>query len=264
MMIDQLDGYLHQMGLSEYESSVYLTLLRQGTSTAREIYTTSDIPQSRVYDVVESLEEKGVVRIQQGRPKKFGPVQPQLAVQHVQEYLQTKQTEQLTQVQAAGEQFLEGLNESQFKNESHKDVDIFWSFEGKSYILEKGEQLLENTDSEYRLVTTASSFERLVNYHGELIRDKYDQGVSVRVLLRMDNINKVVLEAASRWADIRPIEQIEGRFYLYDSDRTLIAFRNDDSDGFIGLVTHNSQLSNTLSYIFEVLWENAEPQIPSN
>ncbi len=74
---------LEEFGLSSYESRVYLSLLSSGISTAKEISSASKIPFGRVYDVLSSLEDKGLADKQESRPKKFSAKDPKLAVNNL-------------------------------------------------------------------------------------------------------------------------------------------------------------------------------------
>lgn len=62
---------LKEAGLTDYEALVYLKLVLDGPSSAKEISESSGVPHTRVYDVLETLELKGWVEMGQGRPMKF-------------------------------------------------------------------------------------------------------------------------------------------------------------------------------------------------
>src|SRR3989344_282919 len=52
---------LEQLGLEKSEIKVYVTLLELGLSTTGLIVKRSGVPSSRIYDVLESLIDKGLV-----------------------------------------------------------------------------------------------------------------------------------------------------------------------------------------------------------
>ncbi|MFX1286340.1 MAG: TrmB family transcriptional regulator [Promethearchaeota archaeon] len=74
---------LEMLGLSNYESRAYLTLLSTGIRTAKEIANQSKIPFGRVYDVLSSLEDKGLADRQESRPKKFIAKEPKIALNNI-------------------------------------------------------------------------------------------------------------------------------------------------------------------------------------
>jgi len=73
--------------MSGYESQVYLALVRGGKQTMKEIADGSGVPKQRVYDVVETLIDRGFVELDGSYPKqayaveptrKLGPIQQQI------------------------------------------------------------------------------------------------------------------------------------------------------------------------------------------
>ncbi len=65
------------MGLTDYESQVYLSLASLISANAFEISENSGVPRSRTYDVLKSLHKKGFVDITRGKPLKYSVVPPQ-------------------------------------------------------------------------------------------------------------------------------------------------------------------------------------------
>jgi sugar-specific transcriptional regulator TrmB len=67
---------LHELGLNAYEIDAYRALLEGGLMTAMEISRKASIPYSKIYDVLNSLKEKGWVKSSESRPFKYHPVAP--------------------------------------------------------------------------------------------------------------------------------------------------------------------------------------------
>ncbi|WP_439027855.1 TrmB family transcriptional regulator [Haloarchaeobius sp. DT45] len=65
---------LTNLGLTEYSARTYVGLLRLGTGTAREVSNISDVPRTKVYEEIERLEDRGLVDVQNGTPKRFVPL----------------------------------------------------------------------------------------------------------------------------------------------------------------------------------------------
>lgn len=71
---------LQDIGLTAYEASAYLSLLKFGVSEANHIGRDADVPYGKIYTVLESLAGKGFVEVQASRPKKFRAVDPEIAL----------------------------------------------------------------------------------------------------------------------------------------------------------------------------------------
>src|SRR5574343_1451046 len=73
--------------LNLYEARVWTALLSRGTSTAGELSNISDVPRSRTYDILESLEKKGFIVMKVGNPIKFVALKPEEVVERVKKNL---------------------------------------------------------------------------------------------------------------------------------------------------------------------------------
>ena len=67
---------MREMGLNAYEIDAYLVLLEVGQITAMEISQEAKVPYSKMYEVLNSLKEKGWIKSNETRPFKYYPVPP--------------------------------------------------------------------------------------------------------------------------------------------------------------------------------------------
>ena len=70
-------------GLNLYEVKIWSALLSRGVSTAGELSDIANVPRSRSYDVLESLEKKGFVVMKLGKPIKYIAVPPKEILKRV-------------------------------------------------------------------------------------------------------------------------------------------------------------------------------------
>src|SRR3989344_5703776 len=83
--------------LNIYEVKIWTALLSKGVATAGELSDMSNVPRSRSYDVLESLEKKGFVIMKIGRPIKYLAVKPEEIISRVKRTIQEKATEDITE-----------------------------------------------------------------------------------------------------------------------------------------------------------------------
>ncbi len=81
---------LHNMGLNAYEIDAYTTLLEVGQLTAMEISREAKVPYSKIYEVLNSLKEKGWIKSSETRPFKYYPVSPLEATAFTKQKLEDK------------------------------------------------------------------------------------------------------------------------------------------------------------------------------
>lgn len=71
---------LQQLGLNAYESRSYLVLLGHPKFKALELAARAHVPRQKIYEVLDSLVEKGFAQVVQERTKLFSAVEPNLAI----------------------------------------------------------------------------------------------------------------------------------------------------------------------------------------
>jgi sugar-specific transcriptional regulator TrmB len=76
MSQDETISRLRTLGLNLYESRAYLALLNSKQLTAKEVGQSALIPQSRTYDVLESLTRKGFALATPASPPVYVPIAP--------------------------------------------------------------------------------------------------------------------------------------------------------------------------------------------
>jgi sugar-specific transcriptional regulator TrmB len=67
---------LKEIGFNSYEAKVYIALLKKYPATGYEVSKLANIPQSRAYDTLKVLEEKGVVAPTNTKPISYTPIKP--------------------------------------------------------------------------------------------------------------------------------------------------------------------------------------------
>src|SRR6202142_3295657 len=71
---------LQAMGLNAYEARSYLVLVGHARFKALELAARAHVPRQKIYEVLDSLVEKGFAQVIQEKTKLFSAVEPSLAV----------------------------------------------------------------------------------------------------------------------------------------------------------------------------------------
>ncbi|WP_226479448.1 TrmB family transcriptional regulator [Natrinema amylolyticum] len=143
---DAVDA-LVELGLRTYEAQCFVALTQLSDGTAKEISQVADVPQSRVYDVVEQLHRLGLVDVQESEPRRYSVVPVDVARKRLrQEYrghLETATT---------------NLRELEQRT---TDEDGVWKIASDRDIRNRAEAAIEDAASEiYLLVADADLLER--------------------------------------------------------------------------------------------------------
>jgi sugar-specific transcriptional regulator TrmB len=103
------------LGMTQYESDVYLCLVRGGKQSMSRIAESTDVPKQRVYDTVKDLRDQGLVEIIDEYPKKAYAIDPQEALSPVQKRIEQTQ-DRLDELHQTVEEIDTGV--TLFKSES--------------------------------------------------------------------------------------------------------------------------------------------------
>jgi len=68
--------HLHKLGFTDYEARAYVALLRDYPTSRYQLSQNASIPDSKIYEVVRRLRDKGVITGLQGKPPPFVPLPP--------------------------------------------------------------------------------------------------------------------------------------------------------------------------------------------
>lgn len=137
---------LVDLGLTQYEAKCFVALTRIPKGTAKEISRIADVPYSRVYDSVESLQGKGLVDLQpsneQSQAQQFQAVRSDVAIQTLRE----KYEDRLDSV----DETLHGLA----AEPSEREQQGIWTISGRDHVARRGQVLADAAESEIIALVT--------------------------------------------------------------------------------------------------------------
>ncbi|WP_231754670.1 TrmB family transcriptional regulator [Halapricum sp. CBA1109] len=84
--VEECVDVLQSFELTEYESKCFVALSRIGHGTAKEVSEVADIPQARVYDCMDALADRGLVDVQQSKPRRFRAATTREALRTLDQY----------------------------------------------------------------------------------------------------------------------------------------------------------------------------------
>jgi sugar-specific transcriptional regulator TrmB len=97
---EELVSAMQRFGLPEREAVFYLSLLRRGRATARELTRDAHVDRVFGYRILESMRGRGIVQVTAERPRRYVPTSPDLLFQRA---LQDRRQALATDTQLAQE-----------------------------------------------------------------------------------------------------------------------------------------------------------------
>lgn len=124
---------LQNLGLNQYEAKAYASLLKIGTSNAYKVSKESGIPRARIYDVMESLTERGLAMVEEtdDNVKTYSPVPSKVFLERIKEEWNSDFEDVSVGLQA-------------LETEQKQEVYVF-TVKGKENIIAYCKQLLKET-----------------------------------------------------------------------------------------------------------------------
>jgi sugar-specific transcriptional regulator TrmB len=234
---------LREIGLTSYETRAYLALIESGVMTASQVSERSDVPYSKIYETLNSLQRKGWIETKRGRPTRYYPKSPSEAFQATSLRLEEK-------ARVWKQEVIEELQPLYERREFREKPDI-WILRGESSVLAKLQEMLDGAKKE--LMVAAPGFARVfVDAGAPMLTRLQNGGVDVRVMVTGDwNVEELrgVGEVRVRNSMFGGGVIVDGRqalLLLGEEKPTLVIWSNH-----IGLVKFAKDY-------FQHLWKTAE------
>lgn len=252
--------------LNLYEAKIWTALLSRGVSTAGELSNISDVPRSRTYDILESLEKKGFVLMKIGKPIKFVALKPEEVVERVKKNLVISANERSKRLeQLKGDEVLDELN-SLFTNgvKFVEPSDLSGSLRGRQNMYNHLDMIIRSAEKTVTIVTTADGLNRKLEVLTPVLEKCKKRGVAVRIAAPITHQNYKIAKDLSKVADVRDLSKhkMSGRFAVVDSKELMFMLLDDKSvhpnyDVAVWLST--DFFAKALEQMFESAWSGFTP-----
>jgi len=246
--------------LNLYEVKVWTALLSRGVSTAGELSNISDVPRSRTYDILETLEKKGFIVMKLGKPIKFVALKPSEVIERVKKNLMTDANEKSKRLdKLKSEDILDEL--SSLFSEGIKFVepsDLSGSVKGRQNVYNHLDMMIRDAESSITIVTTAPGLNRKLEALMPVMEKAKKRGVKIRIAAQIDDTNKEIARDLSKVAEIRNCPKMRARFAIVDSNQLLFMILDDEKvhpnyDVAIWLST--DFFAAAMEQLFEAAWK---------
>jgi len=118
---------LKQLGLTDYESKVYLALLEIGEGTSGDIIKKADIHTGKIYEILESLKNKGLIsEVLKNNIKQYSATEPK----RIYDYLNEKKKDLEKTEKEISEIMPLLLEKVKFSTKKPIKIEVYTGFEG--------------------------------------------------------------------------------------------------------------------------------------
>ncbi len=247
--------------LNLYEVKVWAALLSRGTSTAGELSNISDVPRSRTYDILESLEKKGFILMKLGKPIKFVALNPEEVIERVKKNLITyakERTERLENLK--DDEVLTELNSIFTKGIKFVEPsDLSGSLRGRQNLYNHLDMMIKDAEKTVTIVTTKEGLNRKFEAIMPTLDKVKKRGVKIRIAAPIDNSNIKIAKEFKKVAEVRDIDGMKARFIIIDSNQLMFMLLDDEKfhpNYDVGIWVNTEFFAQALEALFDIAWKD--------
>lgn len=265
-MIMQKDflSKLKDFGLNSYEAKLWTALLSRGVSTAGELSDIANVPRSRTYDVLESLEKKGFIIMKLGKPIKYLAVHPSEVVKRIKKQVEEDAKIQVKQLSELDDspvlQELEMLHKQGV--EMVTPTDLSGSFKNRDSLYNQLDAMIRGAEESIIIVSTASGLPRKLEAFKRPLLKAAKRGVTIRVAAPLDAQVKVAIAEFKDIIEFRELDSLQARFIVVDGKELAFMLLHDDDvhPSFdVGIWVNTPFFTAALTQLFDLAWKEMKP-----
>lgn len=237
--------------LNVYETKVWVALLSKGIASAGEVAELSGVPRSRTYDVLESLEKRGFAIIKIGKPVKYIAIKPLEVVEKIKSNVMNDAQDKVKSLSTL-KNTQEYLELEQLHNTGIapiKSNDLTGSLRGRSNILSRVRELMENSKKEVFICTSVVDFEDKSRVILPTIERLNQNNVKIKIALSGDS-EKIKKLNAKLNLKARHTES-GARFFISDKKEVIFMTTQENADEEMGIWLNSEFFTQSLVSIIE-------------
>lgn len=253
---------LQQIGLNAYEARSYIVLTGHLRFKALELAARAHVPRQKIYEVLDSLVEKGFAQVIQDKTKLFSAIDPSMAIPSYLARRTRALQNELTEQARLASALIEDLRASYLEGQGGKGTLDFLSLVNDPV----------QTAVQYRRMLSAVRFQyeefsrppfAVDPLHEQLVKDVGKRGVACRLVIQagpLDEEHRQLLEEyRSCGIEIRFLDRLPLKLALFDSRCGLVALLDPvlTKPSWTAVVFEHEGFSEAMSGLFETYWSRA-------
>jgi len=269
--------YLQQLGLNESQAKVMISLFNTQEADAKTLSEKSNVPYTKIYDILNSLEKEELLKYTLGKPKLYQAIAPETIFDKLIES-QKDQTKKLEDSKQAI------LDEVDIKLEDGKSKEFeskIWVYQSTNSVMEEVRDLIIRSKKEVIGISSLRSSE-LIWGDPKIIDALYDaikRGVKVRglfpeSLMEIKGFTSIALKFKNKPQTLRkywsifnskqfkfrvlPDTEVYQDFMVVDDKIAGIGFLKEGVSNW-SIEFEDDYIAKFMKEYHHLLWENAKP-----
>jgi sugar-specific transcriptional regulator TrmB len=252
---------LQQLGLNAYEARSYLVLIGHPRFKALELAARAHVPRQKIYEVLDSLVEKGFAQVVQEKTKLFSAVEPSLAVPSYlvrrSQILQRELGEQNRMADTLVSDLAEAYSEGQGERGT---LDYLRIVNDPEQIAVQYRRMLSDVQKEYL------EFSRppyaVDPLDEQLVKKARARGVTCRLLIESGTLDvghrQRLVEYAMSGVEVSQTDSLPMKLAVFDGARGLLALLDPvvTRPTWTAVVFEHAGMGEAMKGLFENYWRN--------
>jgi len=251
--MENLTGYLEELGLTHKEAEIYVKLLKSGPKTGMELSKIVGSPAPLVYKILRRLEDKKVIYKISNNPMVFKAYPLDI----VTNLLINERERELNRLSNIREGIIK-IFESHAYSRDDLEFDVLRGIKSTMELLSG---VIERTGYILRLLISEESIKRIHHWHRIQYERASARGVSIRVLTSASD-----MQALSLLTQIGEVKKLPfplyTRFVIKDYDEIVILTDSEIEDLCVALYSKNKKFTRTFADVFDYMWNDCKPTLP--
>lgn len=250
---------LKDFGLNSYEIKIWAALLSRGVSSAGELSDISNVPRSRAYDVLESLEKKGFIVMKIGKPIKYIAVPPSEVIERVKKDIHENANSQIELIdEIQKDSVLEELNLLYSHGVDVVDpTDLTGAIKSRNNIYQNINSMIKSAEESILIMTTTEGLIRKSEVLKRNLEKAKGRGVQIRIAAPLSDKTKEAEELLQNVAELKHTDRVKARFVIVDGKQMTFNLM-DDKDASpaydVGIWVNTEFFAGALKNMFEQVW----------
>lgn len=254
---------LQAMGLNAYEARSYLVLVGHPRFKALELAARAHVPRQKIYEVLDSLVEKGFAHVIQERTKLFSAVPPDEAVpSYLARRAKTQELELAEQAETARGMVKELMASYAEGQEGRGTLDFLRIVNDPGQTAAQFRRMLGEVSSEYL------EFSRppyaVDPLDAEQVLEARKRGVTCCLIVESGTLDAEHAESLGRYREagvqIRHIEKVPMKMAVLDGRRGLLALLDPvlTKPAWTAVVFEHEGMAEAMKILFQDYWRRAK------
>jgi HTH-type transcriptional regulator, sugar sensing transcriptional regulator len=258
---DFLNKLRQLFSLNLYEVRIWTALLSRGVSTAGELSEIANVPRSRTYDVLESLEKKGFIVMKLGKPLNYIAVEPSEVVDRSKKLVTKDAKSRVKKLDNLRGGELLGELETLFKQgiEFVEPSDLSGALRGRHNVYTHMDTMIKSAKQSVYIMTSAKGLPRKADALKSTLEALSKRGVDIRIAAPLNGESFESAKDLMEFAKVKSVDKINARFCLVDNKEVMFMVM-DDNDVHptydVGIWVNTPYFASALGGMFNMAWKN--------